>query len=198
MGANTLSGDLEERTATGLSNTWLAVLFFIAVEIVLFASMISAFVYLRTLGAGWPPPGMPRLDPVLPAVNMIVLLASGGLAYLAERQVRRYRIVQAERLMLLAGLLGLVFLLGQLNEYGNLLSRGVAISTGIYGSLFYTLIGFHGFHVLSGVIWLLAAWYLTRQARQTPDRHTAVRSATLYWEFVAIVWIAIYLLLYIV
>lgn len=185
-------------TRTGLSNGWIAVLFFIGCEAVLFGSLVSAYIFLRVRGSVWPPVGFPRLDPMLPALYLIILLASGAMAFGAELSMERFRIVLAERLLLVASVLGVIFVGGQVYEFGNLLSHGITVSNSIYGSLFYTMIGFHGFHVVSGIAWLLSVWSWTRQAKQTPEDHFAVKAATLYWSFVAIVWIVFYLLLYVV
>ncbi len=187
----------ETAPATGINNSWLAVLLFMGVEAMLFLIFIFAFLYLRSQGEGGPPPGVPPLDARLAAVNLLVLLLSGYLAFRAERSIRRYLITNAERQLLIAAVLGGLFLLGQGREFATLLANGITASSSLYGAVFFATIGFHGLHVVSGLVWLMSVWYLTRKARQTPDKHLAVQAATLYWEFVAGVWVLLFLLLYV-
>ncbi len=193
-----LRGDQEpEVTATGISNRWLGILILMAVEAMLFLIFIFAFLYLRLQGENWPPPGISRLDLSWPLLNVLVLLASAIAAFSAEHAIRHYWITIAEKRLLLASGLGLLFLAGQIREYAALFLQGVTPATGLYGALFYMTIGFHGVHAVSGVIWLLVVWYLTRGARQTPEQHLGVQAATLYWGFVASIWIVLFLLLYV-
>ncbi len=189
--------DETPRPATGISNRWLGMGIFMAVEAMLFMIFIFAFLFLRAQGGSWPPPGVPPLDIRLASINLLVLLLSAFIAYSAERSVRRYLITPAERQLLVASGLGTLFLAGQLREYAVLLSNGITTASGLYGALFYVTIGFHGLHVLSGLVWLLVVWYLTRTARQTPDQHFAVQAATLYWGFVSSVWVLLFFLLYV-
>jgi cytochrome c oxidase subunit III len=185
-------------TEQELKNHWLGVLVLIAVEAMLFLMFIFAFLYLRAQGEPWPPPGVSRQDLGLPILNVLVLLASALVAYGAEHSIRHYWITVAERRLLVAAGLGLLFLAGQFREYAVLFLQGITPATGLYGALFYVTIGFHGAHVMSGLIWLVAVWYSTRAARQTPERHLGVRAATLYWGFVSSVWIVLFLLLYMI
>jgi cytochrome c oxidase subunit 3 len=183
---------------TRVDNNLLAVGFFVAVEAILFLIFIASFVYLRARGAPFPPPGVPRLDPTFPIINLIILLASGLVAYRGLISIRRYRITWAERRLLAASALGVIFLIGQVREYAVLFQNGVTASSSLYGALFYLTIGFHGLHVLSGVVWLLVVWYATRQAHETPFKHFGVQAAVLYWSFVTLIWIVLFLLLYVV
>ncbi len=189
--------EASQRTATGLSNRWLAILLFIAIEALLFLFLIVALIYLRMGGAPWPPAGVSRQALLLPALNLVVLLSSTVGVYSAERCIRRYRITTAEKRLLLASGLGLIFLAIQVREYTLLFLNGITLASSLYGALFYLTIGVHGLHVLSGIIWLSVVWYLTRDARQTPDHHLGVQAAVVYWGFVTAVWIFLFLLLYV-
>lgn len=181
-----------------MSHGWIAFLFFVGCEAVLFGSLVSAYIFLRVRGTAWPPAGFERVDPAVPSIYLFLLLLSGAVAFGAELAMQRYRVKLAERLLVAASLLGVFFVQGQIYSFSELFSDGITIGNSIYGSLFYTMIGFHGFHVLSGIIWLLTAWRMSTLGQQTPPRHFAVKAATLYWSFVAVVWIVFYLLLYIV
>ncbi len=183
--------------ASGISNQWLGVWLFMVVEAMLFLIFIFAFIFIRGQGQKWPPPGVPALDIRFATINSLVLILSAFLVFSAERFIKRYLITQAEKLLLFAIGLGILFLAGQIREYAVLFSNGITTASGLYGALFYVTIAFHGLHVLSGLVWLGIVWNWTREARQTPDRHFAVQAATLYWGFVATVWLVLFLLLYV-
>ncbi len=198
MTKRALTTNISERTSTGVSNGWLALIFFILIEALLFLFLIGSIGYLRARGAPWPPPGVAQLDRLFPAINLAVLLISGALAYLAERIIRRGNLTLAEKFLLAASGLGILFLLGQIREYAVLFFNGITLSSNLYGSLFYLAIGFHGAHVLSGIVWLVAASRSTRAGKQMPAHHFGVQAAALYWEFVSVVWVALFVLLYLV
>ncbi len=182
--------------ASGISSRWLGLIMFMAVEAMLFLILLFSFIYLREQGESWPPAGLPPLDRTWPLIGLMVLLLSGVMAYGAERSVRRYRITVAEKQLLAAAGLGILFLAGQVREFAVLLSNGAAVSSSLYGGIFYLTIGFHGLHVISGIIWLLWVWWLTRDARETPAEHFGVSAAAVYWGFVASVWVLLFVLLY--
>jgi len=100
--------------------------------------------------------------------------------------------------LFLTVLLGSVFLGIQLHEYQELIRDGFTLSSSIFGSCFFTLTGFHGAHVLAGVIWLIVV--LTRCAKGyfTPEEYAGVEIVGLYWHFVDLVWIILFTILYLV
>jgi cytochrome c oxidase subunit 3 len=92
-------------------------------------------------------------------------------------------------------LFGVIFLGGQINEWITLPFR---IHTDAYGSAFYAMTGFHGLHVLAGLILMLVILGRARQGAYTPDEHGSVEVATYYWHFVDIVWIALFIVLFVI
>jgi heme/copper-type cytochrome/quinol oxidase subunit 3 len=93
-------------------------------------------------------------------------------------------------------LFGAIFLAGQLTEYLRLNADGITISTNLFTTSFFTLTGFHGFHVLVGLIILSVTWLLARQGDFRAGRRVAVDTASIYWHFVDAVWVVILSLVY--
>jgi cytochrome c oxidase subunit 3 len=92
--------------------------------------------------------------------------------------------------------MGLVFVLGQVYEYTNLVHEGIKINTDGYGSMFYLTTGFHGLHVTGGLIAFIIYMIRTTMGRFTPAQATSAIVVSYYWHFVDIVWIALFAMIY--
>ncbi|HYN95268.1 MAG TPA: heme-copper oxidase subunit III [Pilimelia sp.] len=92
--------------------------------------------------------------------------------------------------------MGLIFVLGQANEYRNLVADGIAINSDGYGSVFYLTTGFHGLHVTGGLVAFVIYMIRTTMGRFTPAQATSAIVVSYYWHFVDVVWIALYLMIY--
>ncbi|MET7421053.1 heme-copper oxidase subunit III [Dactylosporangium sp. NPDC005555] len=92
--------------------------------------------------------------------------------------------------------MGLIFVLGQANEYVTLVSEGVKINGDGYGSMFYLTTGFHGLHVTGGLIAFIIYLIRTTMGRFTPAQATAAIVVSYYWHFVDVVWIALFAMIY--
>jgi len=164
----------------------------IATEALLFASLIASYFYLRfQAGRVWPPAGIPRPELVLPFVMSIILWSSSIPVHVADRAIRRGN-QRLLRLGLFSGfLLGAVFLGLQLGvEYPRALDQ-FRPTQGAYGSLFFTLTGFHGFHVIVGLLFSLWAQLRAWQGAFDEHRHLTVQNFAMYWHFVDVVWVLI-------
>jgi cytochrome c oxidase subunit 3 len=93
-------------------------------------------------------------------------------------------------------IMGLVFVLGQVNEYRVLVGEGIKINADGYGSMFYLTTGFHGLHVTGGLIAFIIFMIRTTLSRFTPAQATAAIVVSYYWHFVDIVWIALFAMIY--
>ncbi len=98
--------------------------------------------------------------------------------------------------MVITVVLGIIFLLMQLTDYAILGNEGLTLSSGTYGTTFYTLTGFHGAHVFGGVIMLSVVLYRGMVGQFSSKHYDAVEGASLYWHFVDVVWILLFALLY--
>ncbi|MEV0133376.1 heme-copper oxidase subunit III [Dactylosporangium sp. NPDC050688] len=92
--------------------------------------------------------------------------------------------------------MGLIFVLGQVNEYVTLVHEGVKINGDGYGSMFYLTTGFHGLHVTGGLIAFVIYLIRTTMGRFTPAQATAAIVVSYYWHFVDVVWIALFAMIY--
>ncbi len=93
--------------------------------------------------------------------------------------------------------LGLIFLVGQGLEYWRLLTNNVTVSRNMFGTTFFTLTGFHGFHVLVGLVMLAAFTGIAMTGRFKGPRSGALSALSLYWHFVDAVWVVIFSIVYI-
>jgi cytochrome c oxidase subunit 3 len=94
-------------------------------------------------------------------------------------------------------LLGVVFLLCQAYEYAHAYSDlNLKLTSGIYGSTFYMLTGFHGFHVFVGMLMLLAITLRLQKGHFSADSHFGFEGAAWYWHFVDVVWLGLYIVVY--
>ncbi|GAC1364235.1 MAG: hypothetical protein NVSMB32_06580 [Actinomycetota bacterium] len=165
----------------------------IATEALLFATLIATYFFLRFRAGptNWPPQGIAPPDLRLPLIMTAILWSSSLPVHLATKAIERGK-VKALRVGLFAGwLLGAAFLLLQVvAEYPNTLKL-VRPQTNAYGSLFFTLTGFHGFHVFVGLC--LSAWLQVRAGQGAFDqkRHLSVKNFAMYWHFVDAVWLAV-------
>ncbi|HEU5130058.1 MAG TPA: heme-copper oxidase subunit III [Glycomyces sp.] len=92
--------------------------------------------------------------------------------------------------------MGLVFMLGQVNEYRLLVAEGYTIATDGYWSMFYMTTGFHGLHVTGGLVAFIVFLIRTTMGRFTPAQATASIVVSYYWHFVDVVWVALFAMIY--
>lgn len=170
--------------------------FVIGSEVVLFASLIAAYLALRAQAAAWPPPGQPRLPVAVTGANTLVLLLSGVTVGRAARAARDGARAACRRWLWATLLLGAIFLVVQGGEWARLIGYGLRMSSGIYGGMFYSLIGLHGLHVVAAVFILMIVLWRGRAVAFTRARRVDVAVSHLYWVFVVAMWPPLYLMVY--
>jgi cytochrome c oxidase subunit III len=133
----------------------------------------------------------------LPAINTIILLLSGVTVTIAHHALRANKRAVLNIFLAATFLLGFLFVYLQAVEYAHAYKElGLTLSTGIYGSTFFMLTGFHGFHVTLGAIMLLVIWLRTMKGHFTPERHFAFEAVAWYWHFVDVVWLGLFVFVY--
>ncbi len=133
----------------------------------------------------------------LPTINTALLLSSGVTLTIAHHALRDGNRARTLGFMWVTVLLGLLFLFVQGYEYAHLYSElNLKLSSGIYGSTFYMLTGFHGFHVFVGMLMLLFITLRLGKGHFTADKHFGFEGAAWYWHFVDVVWLGLYILVY--
>ncbi|NUZ07036.1 cytochrome c oxidase subunit 3 [Piscinibacter koreensis] len=133
----------------------------------------------------------------IPTINTLLLLSSGVTLTIAHHALIANRRARAVTWMWFTVLLGILFLSLQAYEYFHAYSElNLKLSSGPYGSTFYMLTGFHGFHVLVGMLMLLFITIRLMRGHFTPERHFGFEGAAWYWHFVDVVWLGLYIVVY--
>jgi cytochrome c oxidase subunit 3 len=133
----------------------------------------------------------------IPAINTLILLTSGLTVTLAHHALRSMHRGALKFWLFCTFALGFTFVGLQAHEYGEAYKElGLRLSTGIYGSTFFMLTGFHGLHVTVGAIMLTIIWFRSLKGHFTPTRHFAFEAVAWYWHFVDVVWLGLFVFVY--
>ncbi|MCH7344373.1 cytochrome c oxidase subunit 3 [Pelomonas sp. CA6] len=133
----------------------------------------------------------------IPTINTALLLTSGVTLTIAHHALIAGNRGKTIAFMWLTVLLGIVFLGFQGYEYAHAYKDlNLKLSSGIYGSTFFMLTGFHGFHVFVGMLMLLFITLRLMKGHFTPERHFGFEGAAWYWHFVDVVWLGLYIVVY--
>jgi len=175
-----------------LPNSVLAMIIFVATEIMFFAALISAHTIARAtvLGGVWPPPGQPRLPVGHTAFNTAVLLLSGILLLVANRRAangRRYE--RAWPYVAGAIVTGVAFVLLQGAEWVALLREGLTMTSSTHGAFFYLIVGAHALHAVVAIVALAAVYFPMRRGTLSPSTFAATQ---VFWYFV-VIYLRVYL-----
>ena len=184
-------------TATGVTNTKLAMWLFLSSDCLFFGAFISAYLLYRGRSEDPPFPDDVYNIPFTSVTSFILLMSSLtmvlALAAIQRGDYRRLRIW-----LLATALFGSTFIAGQVFEFTEFYREGLTLSSSIFGSTFFVLTGLHGAHVTAGIIWLVSLWGLAVQGRLTSRDSERVEIAGLYWHFVDVVWIVIFTVVYLI
>ena len=183
----------------GVNTALLGMLLFIGSEVMFFAGLFAAYFNVRAATPAWPPGEAAEfIDPVLlPIFVTIILVASSFTMQYAVSGIRRGNRTAMNRALIVTLLLGVIFLILQVYDYIELVSHhGFGINSGIYGTLFYTMTGFHGAHVFGGVVGISVILLRGLQGQFSARHHVAVEAVSAYWHFVDVVWIALFATIY--
>lgn len=214
-------GEVITESVSGLYNKQVDVSFrwsmgwFIFSEVMFFAGFFGALFYVRTFAlewiaqsqlvwpgfeAAWPTLGPAAAETVekmgawgLPAINTLILLVSGATLTYAH-----WGLMKDNRKQIIIGLvltvaLGVAFLILQAMEYSH---AWFDFDSGIYGSMFYMLTGFHGFHVAMGTTMLLIILFRVLKGHFSSHDHFGFEAVAWYWHFVDVVWLILFVFIY--
>jgi cytochrome c oxidase subunit 3 len=133
----------------------------------------------------------------LPVINTAILLTSSVTVTIAHHALIAGHRTQLKIFLALTFLLGFTFVALQATEYHEAYTElGLTLGTGIYGSTFFMLTGFHGMHVTIGAIMLTVIWLRVLFGHFTPQRHFAFEAVAWYWHFVDVVWLGLFIFVY--
>jgi heme/copper-type cytochrome/quinol oxidase subunit 3 len=189
-----------EEPSLGVDHRKLLMWLFLGSEAMFFGSLIATYLLYRgRSAAGTPFPGHGfEFNIPYTSVSSFVLLMSSLTMVLALAAVQRGDQRGLRTWLLATALLGLVFVGGQAFEFTGFYGNGVALTTNLFGSSFFTLTGFHGAHVTVGVVILLSLFVMAMRGRITTENALTIELAGLYWHFVDVVWILIFTLVYLI
>ncbi len=143
-------------------------------------------------------PGFSGMLHYLPLWNTILLLTSSVTVHFAHNFLKSGNRKQLTIWLGITVLLGIVFLFLQAEEYMHAYEElGLTLNSGIYGSTFFLLTGFHGFHVTLGAFMLSVMWFRVLKGHFKPEDHFGFEAASWYWHFVDVVWVCLFLFVYI-
>ncbi len=133
----------------------------------------------------------------IPAINTLILLSSGGTMTVAHWALLKNRFKIMVSFQFFTILLGISFLFMQAHEYGEAyFQKGLTLASGIYGTTFFMLTGFHGLHVTIGTIGLIVILYRMLKHDFNPHNHFAFEAVAWYWHFVDVVWLFLFIFVY--
>jgi cytochrome c oxidase subunit III len=161
-----------------------------------FGGLFGAYFTIRSAATQWPPEGTPHLETWYAAVLTAILVSSSVTMQFGVWAIRKNDQRKLILWLVASLLLGVLFLAGQANEYRTLIDEGMTLSSGVFGSTFYTLTGFHGAHVAGGAAFILIVLLRARSGQFTARYHDTVEMASYYWHFVDVVWLGLFSTIY--
>jgi len=178
--------DYQKKVSINRLGLWL----FLVSDAFVFGGLLVARFYL--LGGG----SRPEVNQLVGLIVTLVLLASSFFMNRAETAAAYGDRKTFLNSTLITMLLGIIFLVGVVGVEWQIAPFGPG--DGIVGSLFYTMTGFHAFHVLTGVIFLFIVYRNGREDLYSSERHWPVEACAVYWHFVDVVWMFFYPALYLI
>ena len=177
----------------------MGMMWFIFSEVMFFAAFFGALFYSRVLAVPWL--GGEQFQAMsaygIAAINTLILLTSGLTVTIAHHALRSGNRARLKLFLALTFVLGFCFVALQAHEYYDAYTKlNLRLTTGIYGSTFFMLTGFHGLHVTIGAIMLLVVWLRVLRGHFTPRQHFAFEAVSWYWHFVDVVWLGLFIFVY--
>ena len=175
-------------------------------ELMFFAGLFAMYFTVRSVHAGDWPMAPVHLDIPYALVFTIILVSSSITCQLGVFAAERGNVYGLRFWFTITFVMGLIFVLGQANEYRlqymehalHPLEGGMTLSSSGYGSVFFLTTGFHGLHVIGGLIAFILFLIRTTLGRFTPAQATAAIVVSYYWHFVDIVWIGLFATIYLI
>ncbi|SDH11175.1 cytochrome c oxidase subunit 3 [Lentzea fradiae] len=167
-------------------------------ELMFFAGLFAMFFTAKAQNEGpWPPPPT-HLNLPYAAVFTTILVASSFTCQWGVFAAERGDVFGLRRWYIVTLIMGAIFVAGQAGEYYELVHAGTTIPSGAYGTVFYLTTGFHGLHVIGGLIAFVYLLIRTKLSKFTPAQATSAIVVSYYWHFVDVVWIGLFAIIYIV
>ncbi|HTX14640.1 MAG TPA: heme-copper oxidase subunit III [Candidatus Baltobacteraceae bacterium] len=167
----------------------------ICAEAAIFTILVVAYLFYIGKSVTGPAP-RDVLD--VPIFYTVCLLSSSLVIHLAERELEHGRLASFKALWFLTFALGATFLLGTALEWRRLIARGLTISTNLFGTTYYSLVGLHALHVTVGLVGFIVVMILALASKVTGEHAPRIGIFSLYWHFVDAVWVVVFTVVYII
>jgi len=168
----------------------------IAAESAIFTIFVVAYIFYIGKSASGP---VPQDVLELPIFSTICLLSSSLTIHLAVRALRREKIVAFGLWWLITMTLGTIFLVSTGREWHHLIyDKGLTVSTNLFGTTYYSLVGLHAFHVTVGLLAIALTMIFTLLGQVGPEHSERLDVFSLYWHFVDVVWVIVFTVVYII
>jgi heme/copper-type cytochrome/quinol oxidase subunit 3 len=184
-----------EEPTTGIPHDKMGMWVFLCSEVMFFTGLIGSYIVLRFGTPNWPHPGN-TLNIWLTAGNTFLLICSSVTMVQALAAIQRGDSRKMKLFLCLTLLFGACFLSVQVFEYWKLLHEGFNPHVSLFGSVFFTTTGFHGFHVFCGVVCMAFVTGKAFLGKYTQQSHQGIETIGLYWHFVDLVWIVLFTIIY--
>lgn len=191
------SGEVEAAPSLGLPHIKLGMWVFLASEVLFFSSLILSFLFFRTTGS------ITRVDTghlnvPLTALNTFLLLSSSFTVVQAFDAIQDAKAGRFQGMLLATLVLGAIFVSIQAFEWNALFREGITPTADVFGTVFFVLTGFHGMHVIVGLLWLIGLLIAAARGSFSAAANLGVEIFGLYWHFVDIVWIVLFTIIYLI
>ncbi|MSP12787.1 MAG: heme-copper oxidase subunit III [Chloroflexi bacterium] len=170
---------------------------FLGSEVIFFGALIVTYLTLHNRPTSGPT-AHESLSLLIPTINTMILLISSVAMVMGLAALRDDNVKGMIRWILVTAGLGTLFLILKGVEYYEHSQEGLTPAVNVFGSVYYTLTGFHALHVLIGVLWMLAAVGLASRGRFSARNYIPIEIMGLYWHFVDLVWVAVFMVVYLI
>ena len=174
------------------------VIVWLASELMFFAGLFGIYFTARAVSTGAWPPEETHLNLPLDLALTIILVASSFTCQFGVWAAERGDAFGLRRWYIVSLIMGTVFVLGQSYEFYAMVQEGTTFTSSAYGTVFYLTTGFHGLHVIGGLIAFAFVIARTKMSKFTPAQATSAIVVSYYWHFVDIVWIALFATIFII
>tara|TARA_Y100001968_G_scaffold195193_1_gene179060 strand:- start:131 stop:727 length:597 start_codon:yes stop_codon:yes gene_type:complete len=166
---------------------------FLCSESIIFFAFFAGYAILKLTSPVWYPEGVSGIAIKMPLINTIILVSSSFVIYFAERYLHKKNLLGFRLVWLITMLMGGYFIYGQYIEWSELT---FSLDSGVFGSLFYLLTGFHGLHVITGILLMALMLFRSFIPNNYENGEMGVESVSLFWHFVDVIWIILFALIY--
>ncbi len=167
-------------------------------ELMFFAALFAMYFSIRATSTDLWAERTEQLNLPYALTFTIILVASSFTCQFGVFAAERGDVFGLRRWFAVTFVMGLAFVLGQANEYLTLVEEGIKINGDGYGSVFYLTTGFHGLHVIGGLVAFLFMMARSAMGRFTPAQATSAIVVSYYWHFVDVVWIGLFATIYLI